>query len=50
VRDQLGEDLSFVHVPDCARRVDARGADQLLVVHVPVEGGQRGRELGLLRG
>lgn len=49
VGDQLSGDLLLLNVPDGAGSVDGRGADDLLVHLVPVEGSQRSAELVVLR-
>lgn len=42
VGDELGEDCCFFDVPDGAGGVDGAGANEVVELGVPVEGGQRG--------
>ena len=48
VGDELREDSGLLDVPDRAGRVDRTGADEVGQLGVPVEGGQRRREVVVL--
>ena len=48
MRDELCEDSGFLNVPNSAGSIDGAGPNQIMELGVPVERGQRSREIVVL--